>query len=59
MLWLLSAGEMGGETVDWPTDVNGQPMPEAVFTDSEGRQLKYSFADWTTPAQGVFAGEAA
>ncbi len=55
---ILSAGEMGGETVDWPTDANGNALPEAVFTDSEGRLLKYAFADWTNPAQGVFAGEA-
>lgn len=54
---ILSAGELGGETVDWPTDANGQPLPETVFTDSEGRQLKYVLVDWTTPAQGVFAGK--
>lgn len=56
---ILSAGELGGETVEWPTDTDGQPAPEAVFTDSEGRQLRYALADWTTPAQGVFAGEVA
>ena len=54
---ILSAGELGGETVDWPVDANSQPLPEAIFTDSEGRQLKYAFASWTTPRQGVFAGE--
>lgn len=53
---ILSAGELGGETIEWPTDANGQPAPEAVFTDSDGRQLKYAFAGWTTPPQGVFAG---
>ncbi|MBI5885320.1 MAG: hypothetical protein HZB85_01905 [Deltaproteobacteria bacterium] len=56
---ILSAGELGGEMVDWPVDANGQPLPEAVFMDSEGRQLRYVLTDWTTPAQGVFAGEAA
>ncbi len=55
---ILSAGELGGETVEWPVDANGQPMPESVFTASQGRQLKYTLVDWTTPAQGVFAGEA-
>lgn len=55
---ILSAGELGGETVDWPTDANGQPVPEAVFTDSKGRQLRYILAGWATPAQGVFAGYA-
>jgi len=56
---ILSAGELGGETVEWPVDANGQPVPEAVFTDSQGKQLRYAFANWTIPAQGVFAGEAA
>ena len=56
---ILSAGELGGETVEWPTDANGHALPEAVFTDSQGRQLRYALADWTTPSQGVFAGEAA
>jgi len=55
---ILSAGELGGETVEWPLDADGQPVPEAVFTDSDGRQLRYAFATWTNPAQGVFAGEA-
>ncbi len=55
---ILSAGELGGETVEWPLDANGQPVPEAIFTDSGGRQLKYALADWLTPAQGVFAGKA-
>ncbi len=55
---ILSAGEMGGETVEWPVDANGQPVPEAVFTDPHDRQLKYALADWTNPPQGVFAGMA-
>lgn len=55
---ILSAGELGGETVDWPMDANGQPVPEAVFTDGEGGQLRYALASWTNPPQGVFAGEA-
>ena len=54
----LSAGELGGEAVEWPLDANGQPVPEAVFTDYQGRQLRYALANWTNPAQGVFAGEA-
>ncbi len=56
---ILSAGELGGETVEWPVDANGQPMPEAVFMDPQGRQLRYALANWSTPAQGVFAGEVA
>lgn len=56
---ILSAGDLGGETVEWPVDTDGQPMPTAVFTDSEGRQLRYALAAGSTPAQGVFAGEAA
>lgn len=55
---ILSAGDLGGETVEWPTDANGNAAPEAIFMDSLGRQLKYAFADWTNPPQGVFAGEA-
>lgn len=56
---ILSAGDLGGETVEWPMDANGNALPEAVFTDPQGRQLRYAFTDWTTPPQGVFAGFAA
>lgn len=53
---ILSAGELGGETVEWATDTDGQPAPKAVFTDNEGRQRRYVFAAWTTPPQGAWAG---
>ena len=53
---ILSAGDLGGETVEWPVDANGNALPEAVFTDLQGRQLRYALADWTTTAQAIFAG---
>jgi len=53
---ILSAGELGGETVEWPVDANGQPAPEAVFTNSEGRQLRYALAARQTRPKGCLRG---